>query len=65
MGLLYEPRPPERGGFREGSDYIRKRDEMSLLRSLPDVQAYPLQRAGPLRNRQEQKASRNAGMRLP
>jgi len=50
-------RPPEEAGFREGSDHIRKRGEMSLLHNLPDVPAYPLQRVGSLRDRQEQKAS--------
>ena len=50
-------RPPDEEGFRESSDYIRKRGEMSLLHNLPDVQAYPVQRVDPLRNRQEQKAS--------
>jgi hypothetical protein len=43
-------------GFREGSDDIRKRGEMSVLHYLPDIPAYPLRREGSLRNRQEQKA---------
>jgi hypothetical protein len=42
VGRYCVRRPPDEGGFREGSDYIKKRGEMSLLHNLPDVQAYPV-----------------------
>ena len=48
----------------EGPNNSRECREMSLLHNVFDVQSDSLQRMGSLCDRQEQKTSRNAGMRL-